>query len=76
MCETHRKIVSDGEIIEKFDFFSFYFRVLFSDGTPSEKYFSVGIRIFPWVFAHTEIFEFPVVVGQLRCVCLASQFSD
>ena len=35
--------------------------MLFSDGTPSEKYFSVGIRIFPWVFAHTEIFEFPVV---------------
>ena len=44
-------------------FLSFYFCVLFSDGTPSEKYFSMGIRIFPWVFAHTEIFEFPVVNG-------------
>ena len=42
-------------------FLSPYFCGLFSDGTPSEKYFSVGIRIFPWVFAHTEIFEFPVV---------------
>jgi len=38
--------------------------VLFSDGTPSEKYFSVGIQIFPWIFAHTEIFEFPVVIGE------------
>jgi hypothetical protein len=59
-CETHRKIVSDGEPTEKF--LSFYFRVLFSDGTPTEKIF------FPWVFtffreffAHTEEFEFPVV---------------
>ena len=42
-------------------FLSFYFCVLFSNGTPSEKYFSVGIWFFPWVFAHTEIFEFPVV---------------
>ena len=41
---------------------SFYFCGLFSDGTPSEKYFSVGIRIFPWVFAHIEIFEFSVVI--------------
>jgi hypothetical protein len=44
-------------------FLSFYFCVLFSNGTPSEKYFSVGIQIFPWVFAHIEIFEFPVVNG-------------
>ena len=44
-------------------FLSLYFCGLFSDGTPSEKYFSVDIRIFPWVFAHTEIFEFPVVNG-------------
>jgi len=35
-------------------FLSFYFCGLFSDGTPSEKYFSDGIRIFPWVSAHTE----------------------
>ena len=42
-------------------FLSFYFRGYFSVGTPSEKYFSMGIRIFPWVFAHTEQFEFPVV---------------
>ena len=42
-------------------FLSFYFCVLFSDGTPSEKYFSMGIRIFPWVFTHTEVFEFPLV---------------
>jgi len=42
-------------------FLSFYFCVLFSDGTPSEKYFSVGIRIFLWVFAHTGVFKFPVV---------------
>ena len=61
MCETHRKIVSNGEPTKKFDFLSFYFCVLFSEGTPLEKYFSVGIRIFPWVFAHTEIFEFLVV---------------
>ena len=42
-------------------FLSFYFCGLFSDGTPSEKYFSDGIRIFPWVFAHTEKREIPVV---------------
>jgi len=42
-------------------FLSFYFCVLFSDGTPSEKYFSVGIRIFLWVFARTGVFEFPVL---------------
>ena len=35
-------------------FVSLYFCGLFSDGTPSEKYFSDGIRIFPWIFAHTE----------------------
>ena len=34
----------------------------FSDGyTPSEKYFSDGICIFLWVFAHTEVFRFLVV---------------
>jgi hypothetical protein len=33
---------------------SFYFCVLFSNGTPSEKYFSMGIHIFLWVFAQTE----------------------
>ena len=37
-------------------FLSFYFCVL-----PSGKYFSMGIRIFLWVFARTEVFEFPVV---------------
>ena len=36
--------------------------MLFSDGTPSEKYFSVGIRIFLWVFARTEKCEIPVVI--------------
>jgi hypothetical protein len=29
--------------------------------TPSEKYFSDGIRFFLWVFAHAEESEFPVV---------------
>jgi len=36
---------------------------IFSEGTPSEKYFSDGIRIFPWVFARIEKFKIPVVVG-------------
>jgi hypothetical protein len=39
--------------------------VLFSVSTPSEKYISVGIRIFLWVFAHTGIFEFLVVAGSV-----------
>ena len=56
---THRKIVSDGEPTKKFDFL--YFCGYFSEGTPSEKYFSDGIRIFLCVFAHTEKTEFPVV---------------
>ena len=43
-------------------FLSFYFCWLFSDGTLSEKYFSVGICIFLWIFAHTKVFEIPVVV--------------
>ena len=43
-------------------FLSFYFCGLFSDGTPSEKYFSDDIRIFPWVFAPTEKIEIPVVM--------------
>ena len=42
-------------------FLSFYFCGLFSDGTPSEKYFSEGIRIFPWVFAPSEKIEILVV---------------
>ena len=42
-------------------FLSFYLCGLFSDGTSSEKYFSDGIQIFPWVFAHTEKREIPVV---------------
>jgi len=45
-------------------FLSFYFCVYFSDGTPLEKYFSDGIRIVLWVFAHTEQIEFPVVLYQ------------
>jgi len=44
-------------------FLTFYFCVLFSGGTPSEKYFSVGIRIFLWVFTRIGVFEFPVVQG-------------
>ena len=35
-------------------FLSLYFCGYFSEGTPSEKYFSDGIRIFLCVFAHTE----------------------
>ena len=35
----------------------------FSEGTPSEKYFSDGIRIFLCVFAHTEKYEILVVVA-------------
>ena len=42
-------------------FLTLYFRVYFSEGTPSEKYFSDGIRIFLCVFAHTEKNEIPVV---------------
>ena len=37
--------------------------MLFSDGTPSEKYFAVGIRIFLWVFARIGVFEFSVVMS-------------
>ena len=39
--------------------------MLFSNGTPSEKYFFMGIQIFLWVFAHTEIFEFRVVIDHV-----------
>ena len=39
---------------------SLYFCVYVSDGTPSENYFSDGIRIVLCVFAHTEQFEFLV----------------
>ena len=53
---THRKF---------FIFLSLYFYGYFSEGTPSEKYFSDGIRIFLCVFAHTEKSEFPVVMGRL-----------
>ena len=35
-------------------FLSLYFCGYFSEGTPSEKYFSNGIHIFLCVFAHTE----------------------
>jgi len=42
-------------------FLSLYFCGYFSEGTPSEKYFSDGIRIFPWVFAPSEKIEIPVV---------------
>ena len=35
-------------------FLSLYFCWYFSEGTPSEKYFSDGICIFLWVFARTE----------------------
>ena len=42
-------------------FLSLYFCGYFSEGAPSEKYFSDGIRIFPWVFACTEKCEIPVV---------------
>jgi len=42
-------------------FLSLYFCGYFSEGTPSEKYFSDGIRIFLCVFAPTEKSEIPVV---------------
>ena len=42
-------------------FLSLYFCGYFSEGTPIEKYFSDGIRIFLCVFAHTEKSEIPVV---------------
>ena len=42
-------------------FLSLYFCRYFSEGTPSEKYFSDGIRIFLCVFADTEECEFSVV---------------
>jgi hypothetical protein len=57
VCKTYRKTISDGEPTENSIFLSFYFCGLFSDGTPSEKYFSVGIHIFLWVFAHIEVFK-------------------
>ena len=44
-------------------FLSLYFCGYFSEGTPLKKYFSDGIRIFPWVFARIEKFKIPVVVG-------------
>ena len=44
-------------------FLSLYFCGYFSEGTPSEKYFSDGIRIFPWVFAPSEKIEIPVVTS-------------
>ena len=43
-------------------FLSLYFCGYFSEGTPSEKYFSDGIRIFLCVFAPTEKSEIPVVI--------------
>ena len=49
-------------------FLSLYFCGYFSEGTPSEKYFSDGIRIFLCVFAHTEKSEIPVVLAFLNCV--------
>ena len=45
---------------KNFIFLSLYFCGYFSESTPSEKYFSDGIRIFLCVFAHTEECEFPV----------------
>ena len=42
-------------------FLSLYFCGYFFEGTPSEKYFSDGIRIFLCVFAPTEKSEIPVV---------------
>jgi len=42
-------------------FLTSYFCVYFSERSPSEKYFSDGIRIFLCVFARTEECEFPVV---------------
>ena len=58
-------------------FLSLYFCGYFSEGTPSEKYFSDGIRIFPWVFVHTEIFEFPVAqrLSHGRCANVFIVFS-
>ena len=47
-------------------FLSLYFCGYFSEGTPSEKYFSDGIRIFLCVFAHTEKSEIPVVMCVLQ----------
>ena len=47
-------------------FLSLYFCGYFSEGTPSEKYFSNGIRIFLCVFAHTEKCEIPVVQDTQR----------
>jgi len=44
-------------------FLTSYFCVYFSERSPSEKYFSDGIRIFLCVFARTEECEFPVVDG-------------
>ena len=54
------KLFLDSELIEKIDFSIIIFFVGFSDGTPSQKYFSVH-RLFLWVFTHTEVFEFPIV---------------
>jgi len=45
-------------------FLSLYFCGYFSEGTPSEKYFSDGIRIFLCVFARTEKCKIPVVTQQ------------
>jgi hypothetical protein len=44
---------------KKLIFLSCYFYVLFSVSTPSEKYFSIGIRIFCRFL--TEVIEIPVV---------------
>ena len=49
------------------------FEVSGSVSVGSEKYFSIGIRIFLWVFAHKEVFEIPVVVNLLSMSFLALQ---
>jgi len=43
-------------------FLSLYFCGYFSEGTPLEKHFSDGIRIFLYVFAPTEKSEIAVVI--------------
>ena len=56
-------------------FLSLYFCGYFSEGTPSEKYFSDGIRIFLCVFAPTEKSQIPVVKCMQFYVFIYSQMA-
>ena len=53
-------------------FLSLYFCGYFSEGTPSEKYFSDDIRIFLCVFTPTEKSEIPVV----NAYCYVRELTD